>query len=66
MTHDRTILRRARQAGPPEEEQPITAASPILEQAKGFAKVARDAMKDCDRGEDALKELHRRRNRSGQ
>ncbi len=67
MTYDKTISRRARQSEPADEpEEPFTAASPLMEQAKGFAQVARDAVNDCQRGEDALKELQRRRNRSGQ
>jgi hypothetical protein len=67
MTGDRTIAPRTRQPGPSEAQQPpLTAASPLLEQAKGFAQVAREAANDCQTGEDALKEMQRRRNGSGQ
>lgn len=38
----------------------------LLEQAQGFAQVAREAVQDCQRGTDAAKELLRRRNQSGQ
>ena len=47
--------------GPVEPEE-----SSLLQQAKGYSEVARDALADCDRGEDALTQMHKRRNRSGQ
>ena len=59
----------------PTQEKSISAGSPgddssspgsLLEQAQGFAQVARDALRDCQRGADAEKELHNRRNQSGQ
>lgn len=67
MNQDKTIVARTSQSAPADPlERPVSAASPLLEQARGFAQVARDAVNECERGEDALKELHRRRNKSGQ
>ena len=59
----------------PAQEKNISAGSPgddpssagsLLQQAQGFAQVAREALRDCERGADAEKELHNRRNQSGQ
>lgn len=38
----------------------------LREQAAAFARIAREALEDCDRGADAEQQLVRRRNRSGQ
>ncbi|MBN1852627.1 MAG: hypothetical protein JW829_07875 [Pirellulales bacterium] len=40
--------------------------SPLLQQAAEYAKIARAALEDCQRGEKAEQELLLRRNRSGQ
>lgn len=67
MPQDRTIKARTRQTGPAgDPEEGAAAGSPLLEQAQGFAQAARDAMNDCQRGEEAVREMQRRRNRSGQ
>ena len=67
MTNEKTISAHAYKSDAAEDqEERVTAASPLLDQAKGFAQVARDAVNDCQRGDDAVKELQRRRNRSGQ
>ena len=67
MSRNRTLTpaTRRRPTGEP-QGPPEPPASPLVEQARGFARVARDAVNDCERGEEALRELHRRRNKSGQ
>jgi hypothetical protein len=67
MTDQRTMTATRRQEnmspGPSGGDAP---ASSLLEQAQGFAQVAREALRDCERGTAAVEELHRRRNQSGQ
>ena len=41
-------------------------ASPILEQARAYGQVAREARDDCERGVDAERQLMQRYNRPGQ
>ncbi|MCO6456009.1 MAG: hypothetical protein J5I93_11985 [Pirellulaceae bacterium] len=38
----------------------------LREQAAAFARIAREAHADCERGADAEQQLQRRRNQSGQ
>ena len=59
-----TRRREAPADGPPEALVPSTGS--LLEQARGWNQVAREAYDDCEKGRDAEAELHRRRNRSGQ
>jgi len=69
MTLDRTVTRRRTTPDETETDRtdPLAAeASPILEQAAGFAEVARQAHAESQRGTDAVEELQLRRNRSGQ
>ena len=67
MTQDRTLASNLRaQERVDDQGDPAESASPLLEQARGFAGAARQAVSDCKRGEEAIKELERRRNRSGQ
>lgn len=40
--------------------------SDLLERASSWARVARDAYRRCTKGSDAVEELLRRRNRSGE
>ncbi len=64
-----TTRRRARReapagGGPPDSLD--SSSGNLLEQARGWGEVAREAYDDCEKGRDAEAELHRRRNRSGQ
>jgi hypothetical protein len=61
----RTATREQEVAGPaadPLEEN----GGGLRQQAAAFAHVAREAHADCQRGDEAERELQRRRNRSGQ
>ncbi|HUG92610.1 MAG TPA: hypothetical protein VML55_17350 [Planctomycetaceae bacterium] len=51
---------------PIEHDTTSPAAGGLLQQAQAFAQVAREALDACHRGAEAERELHRRRNRSGQ
>jgi hypothetical protein len=62
-----TIFARQREpitasGGPAEESQ----ANEISAQATGWQNVVRHARESCQQGLDAVEELHRRRNKSGQ
>ncbi len=69
MTREKIITRPSEQetevvesgSGPPAD-----GPSPLLQQAAEYAKVAREALEDCQRGAEAEQELLKRRNRSGQ
>lgn len=67
MTRNKTLAPATRRRPSGEPQGPSEPqASPLVEQARGFARVARDAVNECERGEEALRELRRRRNKSGQ
>ena len=61
----RTIRRRERPEGPSGESAGSTSTS-LLERARGWGVVAREAYDDCERGSEAEAEVLRRRNRPGQ
>jgi hypothetical protein len=67
MTIQRTMTAPNQQknlsAGPAGDDG---SAGTLLQQAQGFAQVAREALRDCERGVDAERELQNRRNQSGQ
>jgi hypothetical protein len=49
-----------------DDEPETSGVSPLLQQAQAFVNVAREANNDCAKGDQAEKELHARRNESGQ
>lgn len=69
MTREKIITRPSEQetegvqsGGDPSADGP----SPLLQQAAEYAKIAREALEDCQRGAEAEQELSKRRNQSGQ
>ncbi len=69
MERKKTTTRRTRRQAPPSAgpgDPSDPSAGNLLEQARGWGEVAREAYDDCEKGKDAEAELHRRRNRSGQ
>ena len=69
MERKKTTTRRARRRAPPTGgpgDSTGPSSGSLLEQARGWGEVAREAYDDCEKGRDAEAELHRRRNRSGQ
>ena len=66
MTLDKTITTPNKQTSDDAGDAGDTGESSLLQQAKGYSEVAREALQDCERGEDAVKQMHKRRNRSGQ
>jgi hypothetical protein len=45
---------------------PSETGQSLVEQARAYARVAREAMQNCKQGAEAVDELQRRRNQSGQ
>jgi hypothetical protein len=66
MTQERTLARPQTQMVQVHGDPSTGGPSPLLQQAAGYADVARQARANCQRGADAEQELGRRRNRSGQ
>jgi len=67
MSTDRLRDRQTRRQVEPGDALPETGGpSPLLQQAQGFADVAREENENCARGVDAETALNRRRNTSGQ
>ena len=64
-----TTRRRTRPeapAGGGPTDGPGASSGNLLDQARGWGEVAREAHDECEKGENAEAELHRRRNNSGQ
>jgi hypothetical protein len=55
-----------RRRTPTQQGGPEEAGSDLMEQVRGWVDVAGGAMRRVARGAEAERELHRRRNRSGQ
>ncbi len=69
MTQEKTVTHQPRQETEVAQchgELPADGPSPLLQQATQYGQVARDSLKDCQRGAEAEQELKKRRNQSGQ
>lgn len=67
MSNEETRTRRNKRQVEPTGEAPQTGGpSPLAEQARAWATVAREAHAECAKGDEAEKELRQRRNTSGQ
>lgn len=60
--HNQTASTENPTEGPGEESN----AETLLNQADAWTAVARDALSNCEQADEAERELHRRRNDSGQ
>ena len=67
MSQEKTLPRkRQREEEAAAAPAPESGGNSLANQAAAYAQVAREALENCERGIDAERELHRRRNRSGQ
>ena len=69
MPRDRNATRRTTKPidrENPESDPLGSEPSPYIDRAAAMADIARDALEDCQSGADAERELHNRRNSSGQ
>jgi hypothetical protein len=67
MTLQKTLEKKSvKQPETAQAEAPPAGPSPLLEQAQGWAAVAREAHANCQKGAEAEQVYERRRNRSGQ
>jgi len=68
MNHDEIYEQVAENAagGAVGEAPPVVSNQALLEQVQAFGDVAREADKECPKGQEAEKEMARRKNLSGQ
>lgn len=66
MSHETSTRRKTHSADLVDAVEEPSGASPLLEQAKAWADVARQAHANCVQSDEAERELRQRRNSSGQ